>query len=451
MSQVTEPNGPDARTGFARIECGATSVRAANLDTFSAFLRYGVFAVLLTRSSFDRVIDLVGGGGGMGLGAVLNVLVIAFALAFLIQRPLIAPFAIFGLWGPFLVAAFGATLYAPDFGSAIRLAFVLVSYWAFFALPFFMFRSRDDLPVFLLVIVASSLIPSLKAVQEIATSISDPGSFRLQSTVPHPNIFAFYLVMLIGLILLLKTSSVVRLPPALTKALVSYIPLLAVFLLLTKTRSAWVAAGLLLVVYAIRFDRRYLAVFLLAPVMLVLDTSFMERLTELNRGQIVDSLKELNENTHLDSYTWRQILWESAAPEILAQPIMGHGLDTFKRSTPEFFPLIGPDGIDAHNFYLQISYEMGFVGLFALVWLLAGVMLTVAKGYRYDRAGIVIMLTIMVGYMLESYSDNMQFYLVFNWYFWFAMGTICAWIRREKLARTSRPVFSRAKPFRRSA
>jgi hypothetical protein len=54
-----------------------------------------------------------------------------------------------------------------------------------------------------------------------------------------------------------------------------------------------------------------------------------------------------------------------------------------------------------------------------------------ARGLRRDPPGIVIILCILAAYVLESYSDNMQFYLSFNWYFWFVMGTICAWIYNE--------------------
>jgi O-antigen ligase len=111
----------------------------------------------------------------------------------------------------------------------------------------------------------------------------------------------------------------------------------------------------------------------------------------------------------------------------LSKPVLGHGLESFKPSTPGFFPLIGPEGIDGHNLYLQVAFEMGFLGVLALAWLLGSVALRIAKARRHDPPGIVIIQCILAAYLIESFSDNMHFYLSFNWYFWFVMGTICAW------------------------
>ena len=56
------------------------------------------------------------------------------------------------------------------------------------------------------------------------------------------------------------------------------------------------------------------------------------------------------------------------------------------------------------------------------------------------RPGVLIIVCILMGYVLECYSDNMHFYLSFNWYFWFVIGTICAWVyNEERASRARRP------------
>jgi len=45
---------------------------------------------------------------------------------------------------------------------------------------------------------------------------------------------------------------------------------------------------------------------------------------------------------------------------------------------------------------------------------------------------MVIVFSIIGTYLLESYADNMLYYLSFNWYFMFTMGVICAWISTEQ-------------------
>lgn len=412
-----------------------TSVRAANTEAIWSLLRATVFGVLLIRASSDPIFNLLGGDAGassMGVGALFNVLAIAVAFAFLVQAPLKAPFPVVAIWGPFLLIAFGSTLYAPDFNAAARLAFVLLSYWAFFAIPFFILRSSLDVSRFVLVVIGSSIPPTLYAFVDIARGLSDLGEFRLQSTFSHPNIYAFYLVLVLGLALYVRASRIIRVTPLIHMLATLYIPVLTIFLLLTKTRSAWGACGLMFLVYALKIDRRFLAGFLLVPVLFIANPSLMDRLTDVTAATEVDSFTQLNESTRLNSYVWRQALWESAIPQVLERPLLGHGLESFKPSTSSFFPLIGPQGIDAHNFYLQTSFEMGLLGALALAWLLGWVAYRFVRGRRRDPPGLLIILCILMTYVLESYSDNMHFYLSFNWYFWFVMGTIYAWIYQDE-------------------
>jgi O-antigen ligase len=407
------------------------SVRGANDEALWRFLRASVFGILLIRASSDPLFNMLSGDAGssaMGIGAIFNVAAIAIAFVLLARRPLTAPFQVVGFWGPFLLCAFGATLHAPDFSGAARLASVLLSYWSFFVIPFFIWRSPADLSRFVIVVMASSIIPSLYAFIDIARGLSDLDDFRLQSTFSHPNIYAFYLVLLLGLALYIRASRTVRVTTQVRTLITLYIPLLIAFLLLTKTRSAWLTCALMFMVYGFRIDRRIFAGLLFAPILLAVNPSLVDRVMDITESSEVDSFAQLNDSTRLNSYLWRQALWESAIPQIMEEPVLGHGLESFKPSTPSFFPLVGPEGIDGHNFYLQAAFEIGFLGVLALVWLLGSVGLQVARGWRHDPEGIVVILCILAAYVLESYSDNMHFYLSFNWYFWFAMGAVCTWV-----------------------
>lgn len=411
-----------------------SSVREVNVEAIWRLLRGAAFGILLIRASSDPIFNLLGGdagGGSMGVGALFNVLAIALAGTLFLQAPLKAPFPVIAIWGPFLLLAFGSTLYAPDFKAAARLAFVLLSYWAFFAIPLFILRSTRDVSRFVLLVIASSIPPSLYAFVDVARGLSDLDEFRLQSTFSHANIYAFYLVLVLGLALYVRSSQIVQVSGRVRTLVTLYIPLLMMFLLLTKTRSAWGVCGVMFLVYALRIDRRFLAGLLLVPVIFIANPSLMDRLTDVTAATEVDSFSQLNDSNRLNSYVWRQALWESAIPEVLEQPVLGHGLESFKPATPSFFPLVSPEGIDGHNFYLQMSFELGLLGFLALIWLLGCVAWCLAKGLRRDPPGLLIISCILVAYMLESYSDNMHFYLSFNWYFWFVMGTIYAWLCRD--------------------
>ena len=411
------------------------SVREANNEAIWGLVRAVVYGIVLTRASCDTVFNLFGGDpGSMGFGAILNALAISIAFVLLARWPLTAPFTVVGIWGPFLLIAFASTLYAPDFFAAMRLALVLLSYWSFFIIPFFIWRSSDDVSRFVMLVIGSSVIPSLYALLDIARGLSDLTEFRLQSTFSHANIYAFYLVLLLGLALYVRSSRIIRVTPQVRTLVTLYIPLLLLLLMLTKTRSAWATCGLIFFVYAFWVDRKFLAVLLLIPVLVAGNRGVIDRLIDVTKPAEIDSFTQLDESTRLNSYEWREALWESAIPQIVEKPLLGHGLESFKPSTPSFFPLIGPEGTDGHNFYLQIGFEMGLLGVLAWVWLLGAVWHQVSKGRRRDPPGILIILCILMGYVLECYSDNMHFYLSFNWYFWFVIGTICAWVHNEERA-----------------
>ena len=415
-------------TRFVHCAWPTLSVREANNEAIWRLLRGVVYGILLTRASSDPVFNWLGAdAGSMGIGAILNALAISIAFVLLARWPLTASFSVFAIWGPFLLVAFASTLYAPDFIAAMRLAFVLLSYWSFFIIPFFLWRSPDDVSRFVMLVIGSSAIPSLYAFVDIAQGLSDMSEFRLQSTFSHANIYAFYLVLLLGLAFYVRSSRLIRVTPQVRLLVTLYIPFLFVLLMLTKTRSAWMASGLIFFVYAFWVDRKFLAGFLLIPVLVAGNPSVLDRLSDITEPTEIDSFTQLNDSTRLNSYEWRQALWDSAIPQIIEKPLLGHGLEAFKPSTPSFFPLIGPEGIDGHNFYLQTGFEMGLLGVFALVWLLGSVARQILKGRRHDPPGVLIISCILIGYALECYSDNMHFYLSFNWYFWFIIGTICAW------------------------
>ena len=80
---------------------------------------------------------------------------------------------------------------------------------------------------------------------------------------------------------------------------------------------------------------------------------------------------------------------------------------------------------------------MGILGVLGFLWLFVSLFAKLRVGYSFDKAGARIMMTLAVAYLVASYGDNMLDYLVFQWYFWFVMGVVCAWYQ---LHSTPQPV-----------
>ena len=207
---------------------------------FAVGMRRAVLAVLLVRSSCDHLFGLTqADGGGMGLGAAVNALVIVLALLFCLESPVLISSAILP-WTGFLMTGLASVISSPEpFMQAFRAFLVITSYAAVFALPFALIRSRDWALRCLTVVMCSSIIPIAYAFVELASgSAATADGIRVSGTFTHTNIFAFYLVGVFALTLFLLRSSLVSLSPRIGRWLLLYLPIIVILLLLTGTRSA---------------------------------------------------------------------------------------------------------------------------------------------------------------------------------------------------------------------
>ncbi|MRW93573.1 hypothetical protein GJ699_26630, partial [Duganella sp. FT80W] len=363
--------------------------------------------LLLVRASCDPLLEaLRDQGGGMGPGALLNALLLLAALRFALLRPQPLAAVVLPMWTPFLLAGLASVAIAPDASGALRLLLVQASYCAAFALPFWLIRTGQDRLRWLRLLLCSSLLPVGWGIVELALN---GGAERLQATFSHPNIFAFYLLLMLALILYLQSAAPSRL-------LWAYLPLLLTLLICTRTRSAWAGCLLLFALYGLLADRRLLLPVLLAPALLVLNDDVRARLTDIAAGAY-DNEGQLN------SYAWRVLLWRAGLRWMDGQHwLYGYGLEAFRDYSPRFFPLPGQDSWDPHNVYIQLYFETGLIGLAAYGWLFLRLL---PRLWRVAPSwpAAVIALAMVLAYLLTSWSDNMLYYLSFNWYFWFFVGS----------------------------
>jgi O-antigen ligase len=407
---------------------GAAVGIASAFVAFAISIRRAVLGILLIRSACDPFFGLTQSaiGAEMGLGAVVNALIIGLAFLVFVESPALIGSAILPMWGGFLVSAFASATISPDPMKAVRILFVLASYAAVFALPFGLVRSRERVVQCLLTVMCSSFIPVTYAFVELATgSAATEEGVRPQGTFTHPNIFAFYLVSLLALTLFMLRSSVVSLAPRVKGWLALYLPIIIILIVFTKTRSAWIGAAIVIITYASIVDKRYLICLLLMPLVLYLP-GVEDRMVDLESGNANYQYARLN------SYAWRKLLWQSALDWLMANPslLLGYGLGSFRHYLPEFFYKAAAEGgNDPHNVYLQIFFEMGTFGLLTFIWLFYALFGKLLKGYSVDRAGSIIIMALLFSYLIACFSDNVLDYLVFQWYFWFIMGVVCAWYR----------------------
>ena len=86
----------------------------------------------------------------------------------------------------------------------------------------------------------------------------------------------------------------------------------------------------------------------------------------------------------LNSFAWRNFLWEGSFAYIWRQPIFGYGLHSFPFYSAEFF-YPTPGGTYAHNDYIQVLFETGLVGLIAFLWIFWRCAAWLYQRWRFDR------------------------------------------------------------------
>lgn len=379
------------------------------------------FMIMIARSACDGVFESARtsiGGGGPGIGALINASVIALAIYVFSREELQKKKSILTVWAFFFVTTAYGLLLSPTKVEAVRLILAWLSNLAVFYCASHFVRSSKDFALLLYVILFSSFVPVTYGGYVILSSgLGSIGNLRVQSTFTHPNIFAFYLAFVINIVFYQLKAAHHAARPLVRAFLVLWLIILFAMLVCTQTRSAWLACMLMFLFFGLLLERRYIVYILLACALALLFDPIRDRIFDLNAPEVATS------QTKLDSFRWRVELWTAGLTWMeIKNYLFGYGIGAFSENAPIFFPR--GDGIkwDAHNVYVQWFFDVGLVGLIGYVWIHLRLVYVTRRLFNVDRAlGFILVLTI-VSYLMVSFSDNMMFYLAFNWYYWFFLG-----------------------------
>ena len=255
------------------------------------------------------------------------------------------------------------------------LLFAILGFGALTLLPKFAFSS-----VIKIVLVVSTIVATLGIVQYFlpndvlthvgysiergvrpAFSIDDNPEFpRIMSTLREPNVLGAYLIVpLTALtVLFFRVKDTGR-----RFMLSGAFGLHGLALLLTFSRSAWLAAALAVVLalwwqnqeWVARTIKRFWPA-MIAAVLLIAATGFLMKDTHLYQQYIVHSNSQETVDD-LDSNDYHALLVEQGLHGVADKPL-GHG-----PGTAGIVSIQNPDGGQlTENYYIQIAYEIGIVG-----------------------------------------------------------------------------------------
>lgn len=258
---------------------------------------------------------------------------------------------------------------------------------------------------------------------------------RLFGTFAHPNIFAFYLLALFLLLIHFTTIEKKITETWPRWAINTSFTLLAILLLMTFTRAAWIGLVLFLLIIGLLHYSRVLA-YLVASIALLYvilfpfnQTLFQTVNVSMERIPVIGRITSRNEDA--DSLAWRLSLMRETTPLIAMRPWRGYGYGTFEevweenRGDTHLFD----DSAESHNDYLRLALEIGIVGL-ALYCFLLGRMIFLTIHPLITSKGIhkeyIFVFAWLVTFIVVSISDNMLHHTPVMWLMWSWWGALFA-------------------------
>ena len=288
---------------------------------------------------------------------------------------------------------------------------------------------------------------------------------RVSATLRHANDFGAYLVVFISLIFGLLTLSVRRGASfvqqwgksSLRTEWLSKVALSVTFVLmitclgLTFSRGSWIGFWFSMIVFVVILRKHFIFAFIVSLVFLVIflpflmkfrDVSFTTDCVGLMReyGNISQSPESLSKLTQLERDRvviahrvnlgmGRVGFWEEASKLIKKYPIFGSGLNTYSKLTTGY----------AHNCYLQMTAELGFVGLTAFLAMIAVLFWQTLRSWTtlkdpYLETILAGSLAGLAGFLVQSFFDTTLYSVQLGNLMWIIMGLSVAISRISRQA-----------------
>ena len=382
-------------------------------------------AILLSRCDLDLVFALFTfGSTDVSIGIIENITMIALGVISFLRMTKKQQNSMLYIWGPYLTFSLISLTYTSDILLALKLLMVTLTSAAAFGVSMVIARVWSALFMPKIIVFAAA-IPIIVGFAKMG--LVQDSEDRLASTFTHPNIFAFFLVAALYALMRIFAARWVGVTSRTDEldiklGIYCAVSLAAVLVLLIASgcRSGWFVAIYLLGIYGFVVDKRFLLPLAIVPFLLLVP-AVNDRLSDiLTPDSQPVTLEDITKGGIVaDSYSWRKALWRAAMEDYQTDPWFGKGLGAFRNNQSVFFPVNGGgEGGDAHSVYVQTLYELGIAGLAAYLWIYLAIALNIA-GSAKSR---ILSLGFLIANLLIGYSDNILFYLSFEWYTWSLIG-----------------------------
>ncbi|MDX6524232.1 MAG: hypothetical protein QOI17_1745, partial [Gaiellales bacterium] len=397
----------DSRVFMAAAACAVFGI------VFAIRPALGVALIVIVRPCLDLWADkpLASiGSTQLNAASLMALMFIAIGGAYVIERwpdvrraPVVRPYLGLAVMAVLSIAV------APSKGGAftevLRLLSVVVLYLAAYAV----IRDRRGLIRIAAAVLASLAMPTVVALWQFAhggsTVIGEIG--RSTGTFLHPDPFGIFIAFMLAFLLPLAITP--RFPYR--GVLICTVPLVALALISSYTRTGWVGFMFGMAVLAFVRYRRLLVI---GPLLLVLVAaavpSTVHRFSDLNSGR-----------THYgpgNSLRARYDLWRQNLPKVLHNPVLGNGFKSIVEDTSatDANGVNTVQGAHSHSDFVRAVVELGVPGLVFFTWLLFGSVKACSRSLKRATAARDPVLTALSlgalaatsAYTLMSFDSNLM-------------------------------------------
>jgi len=292
-----------------------------------------------------------------------------------------------------------------------------------YALAAYLFQTRARIQMVIDVLAISFVIPAVIGFDQLITRkayhVADLDITRVYGTFVHPNAFGFFLVIFFSIFL---CQSVVQSGKRRFVAM-SIVAASAILLLATYARASWAGAFVVLVLVGILSKRGALVVLATIALLVV-------GIVPTLAGRLAES----------GSFADRQDIWAQTLPYWLdttqndestiataLNRLAGKGPGTIEYLT------FGARGVAnaAHNDYILVLTEYGFLGLMAFMAMFAALITSAYRTWRSTSDKVVAAIplsfvALAVAYLIMSVTDNLFAGTQNQIYFWTLAGLTAA-------------------------
>jgi O-antigen ligase len=337
-----------------------------------------------------------------------------------------------GLFGIYIIFASLSLYPLASINELVR----VLSFLLMYITGYIVIKSKKDLLYIITLFITSSTIPAIVGYIQLfngAGLYTNPGfENRIAGTFGHPNVLGYFLLIIIALMVYIFFENSIK-QPLYKVIFVGYGILLAILLIATYTRGAWIGLALLLIgVSLIRYTKKTLIMgSIITPIIVIgvagyiwVEQNSWYNLTPLEDVPVIARVVGLFNGDPSDSIIWRQVMWADMYNKGLSRPWTGFGTGTIETIVEEVRG-VSLGALEAHNDYIKIFVEMGVVGLVVYILFIIGIVYSLLIRIQSRKDTLLLIMTFLVfAIYLSSIWDNLLRQTAVMWIFFGLLGMV---------------------------